>query len=96
MATRHVTECDRCGREIKGESYEVDERDFCPDCKRDFDLFMEPRKTPMRAKLLKAQGKKRVARSCPHHVPCAEPWGCSGDEIVSLSDPRPSLDEMGF
>jgi hypothetical protein len=93
MASRYVTECDRCGHEINGESYEVDDRDFCPDCKSAFDLFMEPHKA---AELLKKRRKKRVARPCPHHVPCAEPWGCSGDEVVSLSDPRPSLDEMGF
>lgn len=37
---------------------------------------------------------KRVARSCPHHVPCADPWGCSGHELVPLSDPREDVDKI--
>lgn len=38
------------------------------------------------------KGYKRVARPCPHFVPCADPNGCSGHELVPVSDPRPSID----
>jgi hypothetical protein len=96
MARREIVECDRCGREIKDEANDVAGMMFCQKCADEYELFMEPRKTPLRAKLLKRSGKKRVARDCPHHVPCAEPWGCSGEEIVPLSDPRQSLDELGY
>lgn len=95
---RQVIECDRCGREIPSEEdvWNTAGYEFCERCNDEFDLFMEPNETPVRAKLLKKIGKKRVAKPCPHHIPCAEPWGCSGEEIVPLSDPRQSLDELGF
>lgn len=31
-------------------------------------------------------GYKRVPRPCPHHVPCADPNGCSGYELVPDPD----------
>jgi hypothetical protein len=68
--------------------------DLCADCFKEFGVFID-KPTPPRARSI-PKGYKRVARPCPHHVPCAEPWGCSGEEVVLDSDPRASLDELGF
>jgi hypothetical protein len=91
---REIYECDRCQCEIEGTVHHLASLQLCAGCKRDFKTWVQAGKAKATAR--PPRGYKRVARSCPHQVPCAEPWGCSGDEIVRLSDPRPSLDEMGY
>lgn len=83
---RNYTECDRCHKEISPPHREVKvvfvehhekAYDLCKDCVSAVQSFIEdgPQTGIPR-------GFKMVPRPCPHHVPCADPRGCSGFEIV--------------
>lgn len=83
----NVTKCDRCKREIEdGKSnrltrfntdYHGTQVDLCTRCWNQFAAWLDsPANVPV--------GYKLVPRPCPHHVPCADPEGCSGKELVPV------------
>jgi hypothetical protein len=80
--------CDRCGREEEDEAVtneviivsvvsvmDTTRHQLCALCSRSLRGWLDTTGfVPV--------GYKRVPRPCPHHVPCADPNGCSGTELV--------------
>lgn len=91
MGEVHKIVCDRCGRDIikKGDNdrhlltkYDVEGQnleliDLCEPCYTQLETWL---KNPSGA----PPGYKFQPRPCPHTIPCADPNGCSGIELVPI------------
>lgn len=91
MARVNQTVCDRCGLPVEDgtlrglpgkikrfdKDYHGTEVDLCAKCATALKEWLEnPNGAPI--------GYMFKKRPCPHNVPCAEPWGCSGQELVPI------------
>lgn len=88
MARVTIKKCDRCGHEVADTPDDARHRlvrynsdyhgtgvDLCQDCWKQFwGWLYSTTDTP--------PGYKRRIRPCPHNIPCADPDGCSGFELV--------------
>lgn len=90
MAKVNQTVCDRCGRNADDVPNDLPKRlirfdkdyhgtqiDLCENCATQFKTWLADQTGP-------PPGYKFQARPCPHHVPCADPTGCSGQELVPI------------
>lgn len=82
--------CDRCGAAVKSDASSAGKRlmrydtdyhgtriDLCDRCSDQFKAWLEDRTGP-------PPGYKYQQRPCPHSIPCADPQGCSGQELVPI------------
>lgn len=90
MGKRNATFCDRCEKQAEDvdnslpkriihfmKDYHGTQVDLCTECAKALKAWLEdPTSAP--------PGYKFKARPCPHLVPCADPNGCSGQELVPL------------
>lgn len=92
MGQKMTKFCDRCGRDISGTvpaeirvevkrfntDYHETNVDLCEPCSIQLTAWLE------RANGGAPPGYKFVPRPCPHRVPCGDPTGCSGVELIPL------------
>lgn len=81
--------CDRCGNKIVDtpqkrlrltrfdKDYHGTEVDLCDGCWTIFGFWLDSPDGP-------PPGYKYQQRPCPHQIPCADPSGCSGKELVPV------------
>lgn len=82
--------CDKCKKPIKkndprehkrltryDKDYHGTQIDLCAKCFTIFVFWLDSPGGP-------PPGYKFVKRPCPHNVPCADPNGCSGEELVPV------------
>lgn len=88
MARVQQRVCDRCGAKVEDnpigararltrfdQDYHGTNVDLCVGCSTQFMTWMDdPTGAP--------PGYRFQPRPCPHNVPCADPEGCSGKELV--------------
>lgn len=90
MAKVNQTICDRCGNKVEDNpegarqrlvrfdsDYHGTKIDLCRACSTQFKTWLNGAMGP-------PIGYKFQARPCPHQVPCADPDGCSGQELVPV------------
>lgn len=89
MARRNDLVCDRCGSKVDDnprsrhrltrydKDYHGTTIDLCTACWLIFVFWLDQPSGP-------PPGYKYQKRPCPHRVPCADPIGCSGEELVPV------------
>jgi hypothetical protein len=91
MARSMTTFCDRCGAQVEDHpkgarqritrfdsDYHGTQVDLCTACFEQFKVWLE------RGNGGAPPGYEFKPRPCPHQVPCADPQGCAGVELIPL------------